>query len=746
MKNLFITLSFLFLSLSITVAQFGFVNRNDITVLHSGDTLNNAWAGGINYGQVSDIDYDFDGDLDIFIFDRSSNNILILEQVQGWNGPYYKSVYNASQLFPEDIRYRAALVDYDQDGRKDLFAYGIGGLGVYRNTGDAVNGLQWELVEDLIYSQYSSSYTNLYISSSDIPAIVDVDGDSDIDILTFDISGRHVEYHQNQSMELYGIPDSLIFEQKNECWGLFSENTTTNSIILNDPNSPCVGGNIPNPLKADKPKPELAGFKHSGSTLLAIDIDNSGVLDLVVGDVAYSNLVLLINGGSAPNTNSAMISEDVNFPSNTTPADMELFPASFFVDVDFDNVKDLVVCPNAKNISENETSVHYFKNIGTNQVPNFIFQHKNHFQNEMIEHGTGTMPTLFDYNEDGLKDLIISNFYRFLPGLAKESTIALYLNTGTANNPVYSYVDYDIFNLSTQSYGLRSAPAFGDIDNDGDEDLFLGLENGTITYYENLSTGSGAVFTSGINNYTDNTGTTISVGGYCYPQLFDLDKDNLIDLLIGKKDGSIAFYRNIGTANSPSFELQDNTLGEVNVATLTPDGYATPHFFRHNDTTHLFVGADNGTMWYYQEIDGHLGATDTFQLFSSSYLGINTGKFSSFWVDDVDNDGNLDLFSGHDLGGLQHFEAEPGNTIGIKESESEFDLMIFPNPNSGSFSIRCHDVMSTVSIVDQFGREVNQLTVNSVEADLLLDLSHGIYVVNVQLKTGAQLIKRIVIR
>lgn len=746
MKRLFISILLLYFCMDDSSAQFGFVNRNDIPVLHSGDTLNNAWSGGINYGQVSDFDYDFDGDLDIFIFDRSSNNIIILEQVQGWNGPYYKTVYNAAQFFPVDIRYRAALVDYDQDGKKDLFAYGIGGLSVYRNTGDATNGLQWTLIEDLIYSQYASSYTNLYISSSDIPAIVDVDNDSDIDILTFDISGKHVEYHQNQSMELYGIPDSLIFVQKNECWGLFSENTTTNSITLNDPNSPCVGGNIPNPLKSDKPEPASGGFKHSGSTLLAIDIDNSGVLDLIIGDVAYPNLVLLTNGGSAPNTNSAMISEDVNFPSNTTPANMELFPASFYVDVDFDQVKDLVVCPNAKNISENETSVHYFKNIGTNQNPNFIFQHKNHFQNEMIEHGTGTMPTLVDWNEDGLKDLVIGNFYRFLPGLAKESTVALYLNTGTVNNPIFSYVDYDILNLGSQSLGLHSVPAFGDIDDDGDQDLFLGLENGTIKYYENQSTGSGAVFTVGQNNYTDNTGAVISSGGYCYPQLFDLDKDNLLDLIIGRKDGSIAFYKNIGTASSPSFELQDNTLGELNVATLTPDGYAAPHFFRHNDTTHLFVGADNGTLWYFNEIDGNIGATDTFQLFSNTYLGINTGKFSSFWVEDIDNDNNLDLFSGHDLGGILHFEAEPGNTIGLKDSKELINVTIYPNPNNGSFTIESDEAIQSLEVVDQYGRRVFTQEINGKQTTLELNLSAGLYFVNLQLDTGMSLLERVVIR
>jgi hypothetical protein len=94
------------------------------------------------------------------------------------------------------------------------------------------------LIYNLLYSDYVGSFSNLYVSSSDIPAYVDVDFDSDIDILTFSISGQRIEYHQNQSMELYGHNDSLVFVLKNECWGKFSEDPNNNSLILNDQTTP----------------------------------------------------------------------------------------------------------------------------------------------------------------------------------------------------------------------------------------------------------------------------------------------------------------------------------------------------------------------------------------------------------------------------------------------------------------------------------------------------------------------------
>jgi hypothetical protein len=195
-----------------------------------------------------------------------------------------------------------------------------------------------------------------------------------------------------------------------------------------------------------------------------------------------------------------MVSEDSNFPSNTTPANMQLFPAPFFVDVDFDDVKDLVVAANAKNISENESSIRFYKNIGTNSLPNFIYTAANLFQNEMIDHGTGSIPVFFDFDEDGLEDLFVANFYRYIHTLDKESTIAYYKNTGTSSAPEYTYIDYNFLNLDQQNFGLRSVPTFGDIDGDGDGDLFIGLENGTLAYYENMSIGSGAVFGTPILN------------------------------------------------------------------------------------------------------------------------------------------------------------------------------------------------------------------------------------------------------
>ena len=43
-------------------SQFAFNYVDSISVIHGGNALKMPWAGGLNYIQISDIDYDYDGD------------------------------------------------------------------------------------------------------------------------------------------------------------------------------------------------------------------------------------------------------------------------------------------------------------------------------------------------------------------------------------------------------------------------------------------------------------------------------------------------------------------------------------------------------------------------------------------------------------------------------------------------------------------------------------------------------------
>lgn len=728
-------------------AQFQFDFNQDLTVKIGNDTLTNAWSGGLNYTQFSDFDFDFDGDLDLFLFDRSTNNIRVYTQEGSGSNKHYELFYDAKNHFPLDLRYRSTMVDYDMDGRKDLFTYGTGGLKVYHNVGDAVSGLQWELASNLLQTVVPNGNQHLYVSQSDIPAIIDVDLDGDIDVLTFHIGGQHLEYHQNQSMELYGIPDSFVFIQKNECWGKFREDLLTNSVLLNDPNAPCVGGDITNPESGgDSNDFEKSGAAHSGSTVLALDMDNSGVLDLVLGDVAFPNLTLLINGGTAPNTDSPMISADNAFPSNTTPVNMHLFPAAYYLDVDFDGVKDLIVGANAKNISENEKSIHFYKNNGSNALPNFIFSQTDFLQDEMIDHGLGSIPIFTDINEDGLKDMIVANLFRYKSVLDKESSWTYYQNTGTATDPVFSFVDDNYFNLTSLGFGLRSVPTFGDLDNDGDKDMLIGIENGSFVYVQNQSTGAGSVFSTTVQNYQDNNGQTISTGVFSFPQLFDLNKDGLLDLIIGTKTGELIYYRNTGTASSPEFTLHNSLLGNIDVnTTSSPDGFASPHFFLHNDTTYLFLGDKDGRANFISDIDGNLDPSQSFTVESNNYLGINTEGYSSFWVTDMNSNGDLELYAGQDLGGIYRYENDDASDVSVQEID-QANLNIYPNPTKGTITISSNDArIERVRMINLQSQLVYTKTASLKK--LSIDLSGypaGVYFISAELSNGQMVTRKVI--
>jgi hypothetical protein len=695
--------------------------NDTIQVIENSLPLANPWAGGLNSVQFSEIDLNLDGIKDVLIFDRAGNRINPFVNKGTPNQPDYKYAPEYISNFPF-LEHWVLLRDYNCDGKMDIFSYAPGGIKVYKNT--SVNYLSFELVTNLLLSNYQPNIINLYITSVDIPAIDDIDGDGDIDIMTYEIFGSTVEYHRNMSMETKGNCDTLHYVLKNQCWGQFRENQLNCDIIL-DYQCPY---NVPSPERKGKGN---QGDKHSGSCVLTMETNANTATEMIVGDIGCRYLTFLQNGGSIPNQNSKITSKDTLFPknhsSNTTQIDMEIFPCGFYLDVNNNAKKDLVVSPNNSGTLEQENfnSVWRYNNIGQNNQPNFVLQEKNFIQGGMIEVGEGANPTLFDIDGDSLADLITGNYsyYDSIGGM-----LSYYKNTGSKNNPQFTLVTRNFanipsYNISPFNTPLRGiTPTFGDLDNDGDADMIIGDVHGNIHYFENNS----GNYTLAQQNYF-----SINVGEFATPQIYDLDGDSLLDLVIGERAGNVNFYQNTGSKTVPNFALVTDSLGKVNAKEWwNYIGFSYPHFYKQNGINKLILGCMGGFLKYYDNIDNNLSGN--FNLVDSLYMNIKVGNRATICgANFVGNDTLYDVITGNYAGGLTLFSGDFFNSINEK-TYNEIDFILYPVPATNRLNVLFSNkafqyTKNTYFIYDLLGKIVLSGTINGSGIDIS-NLMQGTYI------------------
>ena len=657
--------------------QFGFERDQSIHVIKNNIQQKFPWVGGLDFCQYSNIDLDLDGTLDLFIFDQTCDKTLTFLQ-KGAAGEIdfeYAPEYEASF---EGFSNWTLLADYNNDGKMDIFTSKPSGAMVLKNVSTASTGLNFVEASSYLFTTIYGGISNLHINGDDIPAIVDVDGDNDLDVLAFYSNSGCVRYYKNLSQELYNHSDSLVFEAANVCWGNFVENDFDNGILFN---TCCQYTQVDDPqfVIDDRPGNDNQD-RHAGSTVLALDLDANTVMDLILGDVVSPNLVMLMNGGTAPNTNSAIVSQESNFPSYDVPANMAEYLGAYYVDVNNDNIRDLLVSPLNTITSQNIESNWLYINDGADNFPNFEFQEPNFLQGKMIDHGTGALPVFFDHNSDGLKDLLVSVSGQYDPISGNQITkMAYYENTGTANAPEFTFITDDYQNLSSQGSGanLYFYPTFGDLDGDGDDDLILGEYSGYLFLYENTGgAGNPAVYTSFVL-VGDNQSDFINEGILSAPKIIDLNKDGLLDIVIGKRNGKLTYYENTGSLTTYNFQLKTQSLGDVDVSEYwTSEGVAVPEFIEIDSEYHLIVGAKNGYLHYYNNIDGNLNGS--FDLVDSTLEDINIGKYAAPAIYDIDADNRFEMILGNKRGGVSLFKSVSISTIGFEDFI--IDLDVYPNP------------------------------------------------------------------
>ena len=746
----FCLLPFAFCLLPSAFSQ-SYTRTDSIPVKVNGNWLKNPWVGGHNYVQLSDIDINFDGIKDLFVFDRTGHKITTYINGASPNTiDYYDSTAKYGALFPH-LENWVLIRDYNCDGKPDIFTYSItvAGIKVWRNTSSGGN-LQFTLQTPYIKSNYCPSVAKLYVSAMDIPTIDDVDGDGDLDVLTFDMSSTNVEYHINKSKELGYTCDSLLFylDCSGGCWGNFQESSSNCSINLNACRMGNPSNTPPNLPKGEEfarasspPLGELEGVSlHTGSCSLCLDMDADGDKEILIGDVSCCSMSLLSNGGSA--SSATIISKDTNFPSANIPVTLTMFPCGSFVDVNNDGKRDLIVAPNAPNVSVDNESIWYYENIAADNAPIFWRRKRSFLQEDMIDVGSGANPVFFDFDNDGLTDLLVSNYKMIsdsCPSPGNSFGINAFRNIGTISIPAFELVTTNYANLSTQLPNVSGKHlTFGDLDNDGDADMFIGVSNGFIHYFTNTGGTGAALFTLSAQNYPTTTGAPIDVGNYATPQLLDADRDGDLDLIIGEQWGNLNYYKNIGTKAVPSFSLVTTSFGGVDVMKPCCTGYSVPFMYDSAGSYRLLVASEanrtspaTGQLWYYKNIDGNLAGN--FTLVDSMYQNIWEGLRMTVCGKDITGDGRMDLVIGNYAGGAAIYMGNIATGVHELYNEGTFDFSIYPNPFSASATLRITNGKATnyeLKLYDMYGKEVRNESIRNSEGFVIRrgNLLQGVYV------------------
>lgn len=329
----------------------------------------------------------------------------------------------------------------------------------------------------------------------------------------------------------------------------------------------------------------------------------------------------------------------------------------------------------------------YQENTGTDSAPSFGPVQSNPFG---LPTGIDMETHAFvDLDGDGDQDIMLTYFDYSIDnyGIGK----LLYLeNTGSASAPAFAAPIENPFNFQSDEFdpGNVLIPIAGDLDNDGDQDLIIQNFDGrdpeifgqqNYFYYENTSNGGAVTFADPIANpFGGNLNQEADILFTFFFQLVDLDQDGDLDLV----GGGIANYE-------PVLAYAPNTGTVVNAA------------FGAREINPI-------------DVDFGAGNTDDLLLLTS--------------FNDIDSDGDLDLFAFDYDGTLFYFQNNlPSN---VSEQNAAFELNISPNPTAGLLSIATEETVQRVEVMNIIGRRLLTATTDLQRIDVS-GLPNGMYLLKV---------------
>lgn len=321
-------------------------------------------------------------------------------------------------------------------------------------------------------------------------------------------------------------------------------------------------------------------------------------------------------------------------------------PNHEFVDIDSDGDLDMF-------IFDNDLFVDFHRNDGTKYSPNF------HLEPNVIQlPGFLSWYLFVDYNGDGSVDLATDDSL---------SGVKLYRNDGSPSFPIFVQDGGVLLDDSSRPVfsGYFSIPSFVDLNGDSVLDfLSSNSADGSINYYVNVGTRQSPLFHfvtgmfSGITVIGDSCYTTSaqtrnakSAHGAGGMRFADIDADGAPDLFYGDFfAGGLFYMRNVGTAQTPLLECTSNRFPPG--GSLLTAGFNHPNLedIDGDGDLDLFVGVLNNMQrngfWFYENTG--TAFAPSYGLRTKNYLSsLDVGLNAHPALVDIDGDSKRDLIVGN---------------------------------------------------------------------------------------------------
>ncbi|HYW78001.1 MAG TPA: VCBS repeat-containing protein, partial [Thermoguttaceae bacterium] len=246
-----------------------------------------------------------------------------------------------------------------------------------------------------------------------------------------------------------------------------------------------------------------------------------------------------------------------------------------------------------------EGKVSVYLNVGTATHPDFDLPfYATLAGSDVIAPGSGCLgvfPRVFDWDQDGRKDLVIGR---------ADGKVQVLLNTHTDADPQFDTATFLQVGLpgskSDIDVGNRATLDIVDYNNDGQYDLVLGALDGRVRVYLNEAAAGAADFQSELV-VADGPDDLIVPSGRSSVAVYDLNGDGRKDLVLGNTEGQMLFYANTGSDAQPTFDgsqpLRAN--GEIINLTGTPRSRPFVGDFDGDQIADLLIGSADGLVRLY---------------------------------------------------------------------------------------------------------------------------------------------------